>query len=176
MLGGGAVCPNNEFLRILAYAVWNIPKERQAYLQHLPGEVAKGLNTVQEFAAYLSLLTEGWLNLTHLIVWAWDHRIARQSTPVLPSQPTSHDHDVRPTQSASKSIEIPSYIIQWCAKHNLNQEHQIILARLGFKVGNDLKALLTDEDWRAVEALPLEKRRLIEASEKDKELSGATQC
>jgi hypothetical protein len=59
----------------------------------------------------------------------------------------------------------------------LSQDHQDILVKLGFSPGDDLKALLTDEDWHAAGVLPLEKRRLIAASENDKEEhSGATKC
>lgn len=173
MLGGGVVCPNNEFLRFLAYAVWHIPEERQAYLLHLPSEAAQLLNTVQDFKDWLCLQTKGWINLTHLVVWAWDRIAQRQSTPQMPPiQPTSQ-HVVRSTQSALAK----THIIQWCVKHQLSQDHLDILVKLGFSPGDDLKMLLTDEDWHAARVLPLQKRRLIEASEKDKEEhSRATKC
>lgn len=173
MLGGGVVCPNNEFLRFLAYAVWNIPEEREAYLLHLPSDVAQHLNTLENFREWLCVQTKGWINLTYLVVWAWDRINERQSTPpqMPPLQPTLHD--TISTQSASAK----THIIQWCTKYQLSQAHQDILVRLGFSPGDDLKALLTDEDWRVAKVLPLEKRRLIEASEKDKkERSGGPKC
>jgi hypothetical protein len=35
--------------------------------------------------------------------------------------------------------------------------------------GDDLKEMFDEEDWKALKVLPLEKKRLIKASEKDKE-------
>jgi hypothetical protein len=167
-------CPNDEFLRRLAYAVWHIPAERQAYLQHMAGDGVSPPATLPDFRNWLCTQTGGWVNLTHLVVWGWDRITIRQSTPLqtLPLQSTSHH--ARPNApvrllEAAPATGANTAIAQWCARHGLNQAHQEILNKLGFTIGDDLKDLLTDDDWQATGALPLEKRRLIGASEKDRE-------
>jgi hypothetical protein len=154
-LGGGVLCPNNEFPRLLAFSVWHIPEERLACLQQLSGDAANGLNTIEDFGRWLCLEREGWINLIHLVIWAW----GRMNQSKLAPPPL---HDARSEQSQ------PISVVQWCTNYQLSQAHMDILVRLGFSPGDDLKASLTDEDWHAAKVLPLEKRRLIEASEKDK--------
>jgi hypothetical protein len=172
MLTSSTPCPNDQFLRRLAFAVWHIPEERQAYLQHVARDVLH-LATLGEFSDWLSAKTDSWVNLTHLVVWAWERITRRQSTPLrtLPLQSTLHhtrsNAPVRPLESAPIT-STNTGIAKWCAKYGLNQAHQEILSKLGFTIGDDLKVMLTDEDWRAAGALPLEKRRLIDASEIDK--------
>jgi hypothetical protein len=155
MLGGGVACPNNEFLRFLAFAVWHIPEERQAYLQHLlsdaPGRLTAE-STLQDFGIWLCLQTNGWINLVHLVVWAWDRIAATQRQPTPPQMPP-----LQPT------------VAWWCAKYQLCQSDQDILVGLGFMPGDDLKEMFDEEDWKALKLLPLEKKCLIKASEKDKE-------
>jgi hypothetical protein len=72
---------------------------------------------------------------------------------------------MRLTQSASSAR---TEVIQWCKEYGLSQAHQSILEALGFCPGDDLKTYLTEEDWRVNGVLPLEKMRLIAASEEDK--------
>jgi hypothetical protein len=83
---------------------------------------------------------EGWINLIHLVVWAWDCRSASVSTlnQVVPQTPHL------PSGSTS---EIGLSVNQWCQQWGLDVKDGDVLDKLGFQVGSDL-GVLSPDDWR----------------------------
>lgn len=133
--------------------------------------IGQQFTSSEEFARSLCSVNGEWINLVHLIVWVWDRITARGSTGRRELSLGSSSHHPGPT-AAAQTEGLDPLVLQWCVKHNLSSPRdKELLGALGFSIGDDITNL-TDVEWDKVGARPLEKRRLIAASEEDKKSAG----
>ncbi|KAF8808340.1 P-loop containing nucleoside triphosphate hydrolase protein [Phlegmacium glaucopus] len=145
-------CVNSDFMRHLALTIWQSPKLQMSFLKYIgTTSETNTMTKITEFGSWLMKSQNGWLNITHLVIWAWEH----QSTLLVATDQTSQ-------HSSLDSLMVDMSVSQWCDKWGLSHKDGIVLNKLGFEVGDDVHQV-SGNDWVLVGALPLQRVRILAA-------------
>ena len=140
-------------MRNMALTIWYEPRLRVAYLQHFKSQI----QSLHELGKWLMTFEGGWINLVHLVVWAWE---TQPSLTLIVNR--------APLQTRGRSVPLGDSsngdpkLSEWCHNLQLNDQDQQVLSRLGFVVGDNLHTL-TEQHWEQGGARVLQRLRILAA-------------